>query len=94
VDYVSDLEHPATSAIAVADIQFQQGPRDQPGSRPGVLDSVLLAVVLDRLQAFQAGPYPSRENAIIITKLEECLHWSRARADARAARGALGKLVK
>lgn len=78
----------------VADIQFQHGPRNVEGSTPGVLDSVLIAIVADRLKSFQAGNFPSRENAIIITKLEEVLMWMRQRADARAKRGVLGKNIK
>lgn len=78
----------------VATIQFQQGPRNEPSSTPGATEAVVLAILIDRLRGFQSGPYPCRENAIMLTKLEECLHWTRARADARARRGVLGKSVK
>lgn len=78
----------------VAEIQFQQGPWGQPDSTPGCTEAVLVAIVLDRLRAFQAGPYPCRENAIAITKLEEALHRMRDRADDRALRGVLGELKK
>jgi hypothetical protein len=54
----------------------------------------MLVAMIDRLRGFQAGPFACRENAIILTKLEECLHWTRARADARAKRGVLGKAEK
>lgn len=74
----------------VAYVQFQHGARNEPGSTPGVLDSVLLAIVLDRMLAFQGGGFPSRQNAIIVTKLEECLMWMKNRADERAGRGVLG----
>lgn len=78
----------------VAGIQFQQGPRNVEGSTPGVTEAALLAVLIDRLRGFQAGPYGCRENAIQLTKLEEVLHWTRARADARAKRGVLGTNTK
>jgi hypothetical protein len=78
----------------VASIQFQQGPRNEPGSFPGVTEAALLAVLIDRLQGFQSGPYSCRENALQLTKLEETLHWTKHRADARARRGVLGKNIK
>lgn len=74
--------------------QFQQGPRNEPDSTPGLTEAAVLAAMIDRLQGFQGGPYACRENAIIITKLEECLLWTKVRADARAKRGVLGKAVK
>lgn len=75
-------------------IQFQRGPRNEPGSTPGATEAAVLAVLVDRLRGFQAGPYSCRENAIQLTKLEECLHWTKARADARAKRGVLGRNQK
>lgn len=78
----------------VAAINFQHGPRNVEGSTPGVTEAVLLAILIDRLRGFQAGPFSSRQNAIMLTKLEECLMWTRNRADERAARGVLGKNEK
>lgn len=78
----------------VGGIQFQMGPRNVPGSIPGATEAALLAILIDRLRGFQAGPYSCRENAIQLTKLEETLHWTKARADERAKRGVLGKNVK
>ena len=75
-------------------VQFQQGARNEPNSIPGVTEGVLLAVLIDRLRGFQAGPFACRENAIILTKLEECLMWTKERAHARARRGVLGKEQK
>jgi hypothetical protein len=43
-------------------IQFQHGPRGVAGSTPGVFDDDLLAIVQDRLEGFQSGPYSSAEN--------------------------------
>ena len=78
----------------VAAIQFQKGPRNVEGSTPGMTEAALLVVLIDRLRGFQAGPYSCRENAIQLTKLEEVLHWTKARADARAKRGVLGHNIK
>lgn len=78
----------------VGNIQFQHGARNSEGSTPGILDSCLLAIVIDRLKCFQAGPFSSRQNALVITKCEEALMWMKNRADERAARGVLGHNVK
>jgi len=75
-------------------IQFQKGPRNEEGSTPGVTEAAVLAILIDRLRGFQAGPYACRENAIQLTKLEETLMWTKERAHARAKRGVLGKNVK
>ncbi len=75
----------------VAVIQFQKGPRNEEGSTPGVIEAALYAVLLDRLEHFQAGPFSSRENAIAKTKTEEALMWIQQRVRNRAKRGVLGK---
>lgn len=46
----------------------------------GITNEALIAVVIDRLERFQEGPYKCRENALTITKLEEALLWQGARA--------------
>ena len=84
--YVGDVE--------VARVQFQKGPRNEPGSTPGVLDGVLLAIVIDRMRCFDAGDYRCRENSLVRTKAEEALHWLKHRADERARRSVLGTYQK
>lgn len=71
------------------DVIFQNGPIAEVGVN-GVTQEVLLAIVVDRLRSFQAGPYACRENALALTKCEEALHWLRARTSARIARGVEG----
>jgi len=78
----------------VATIQFQQGPRGEAYSKPGVIDNVLLAIIADRMECFNAGPYSCRENALVLTHVQEAMFWLRHRADTRAKRGVLGKNVK
>lgn len=78
----------------VAEIQFQKGPRHFEGSTPGVTESALVAVLLDRLESFNSGDYRCRENSFAITKLEEALHWFKHRADDRARRQVLGTYSK
>jgi hypothetical protein len=66
-------------------ISFQNGPITN-----GVTHEALLAIVIDRLQAFQKGPFACRENALALTKLEEAMHWLKHRTEARLARGVEG----
>jgi hypothetical protein len=78
----------------LADIQFQHGPRNEPDSTPGIVEAVLLAILQDRLSAFQAGPYACDENAEALRAIEEALGACKRRADARAERGVLGTYAK
>lgn len=87
--YTADI-----NGSTVAEVNFQHGPRNVEGSTPGVTEGAVLAILIDRLRGFQAGPFASRQNAIMLTKLEECLMWTRNRADERARRGVLGKNEK
>lgn len=75
-------------------IQFQKGPRNDPDARNGVLDGDLLEIVRDRLRAFQAGPFATKENACALTHIEEALMWMNKRAEDRAERGVLGTYKK
>lgn len=72
-------------------LQFQKGPRDEYGSTPGVTEGAILAILIDRLESFQAGPYACEENAQTLYYLREALAWTKNRAHDRAARGVLGK---
>ena len=87
--YIADID-----GCEVARVQFQHGPRKVEGSKPGMTEAAVLVVLIDRLRGFQAGPFACRENALMLTKLEEALHWTRARADERARRAVLGKNEK
>ena len=68
---------------------FQNGPIAEVGVN-GVTQEVLLAIVIDRLRSFQAGPYACREDALALTKIEEAQHWLLSRTRARIARGVEG----
>lgn len=72
-----------------ATVLFQNGPIPEVGTN-GITHEALLAVLIDRLQSFQKGPYACRENAIALTKLEEAQHWLKHRTEARLARGVEG----
>lgn len=70
-------------------ILFQNGPINEKGVN-GITQEALLAIVIDRLRSFQAGPFACRENALALTKCEEALHWLQQRAIARMRRGVEG----
>ncbi len=73
-----------------ARVQFQCGPRNEPGSTPGVTHMAMIALLLHPLRCFQNGPFASRFNALAIDSLEVALNWMHARVRDRAARGVLG----
>lgn len=77
----------------VAEIQFQHGPRLAEDSTPGVTEAVIYAILIDRLESFQAGKFACPENAEQLHHLRECLRITRERAEKRAARGVLGTLT-
>ena len=82
----------ATKA-SLAIISFQNGSIREAGVN-GCHHEDLIAIVLDRLRAFQKGDYACRENAIAITKLEEALHRLNDRTADRDTRGVKGTSVK
>lgn len=55
-------------------VSFQNGSIKEFGVN-GCHQEDLLAIVIDRLQSFQAGEYACRENAQALTKLEEAIRW-------------------
>lgn len=70
-------------------VLFQNGPINEVGVN-GATHEALLAILIDRLRAFQKGPYVCRENALALTKLEEAMMWLNERTRGRAARGVEG----
>ena len=73
----------------MAKILFQNGPIKESGVN-GVTGEALMAIQIDRLRSFQAGPFACRENAVALTKLEESLMWLQRRTVARIKRGVEG----
>ena len=85
----ASARNPDFAPLFGSDILFQNGPINEKGVN-GVTQEALLAIVIDRLRCFQAGPYACRENALALTKCEEALHWLHHRTRARMARGVEG----
>jgi len=71
------------------EVLFQNGPINEVGVN-GLTHEALLAILIDRLEGFQSGPYASRENAIVLTKLQEAQLWLQKRTRDRMARGVEG----
>ncbi len=70
-------------------VTFQNGPIGDLGVN-GVSNEALLAIVEDRLQGFQSGPFACRENAVALTKLQESMMWLQKRTRDRMARNVEG----
>jgi hypothetical protein len=59
----------------------------------GTTNEEVLSALINRLGVLNAK-FPSRENSIVITKLEESLMWLNKRTEDRKARGVEGKHIK
>ena len=89
--HVYRVEHANTAGCdPLMTVNFQNGPIAEHCVN-GVTQEILLAIVIDRLRSFQAGPFSSRENALALTKIEEALHWLQQRTLDRMRRGVEGK---
>lgn len=71
-------------------INFQHGPVLEAGVN-GLTNESLIAIVIDRLNGAQEGPFKSRENALAITALQEAELWLAKRTLDRMARGVEGQ---
>ena len=74
----------------VCRIQFQHGARGLPMSTAGVFDDDLLAIVEDRMAAFQAGPFACPENADALSAIQAARAALGVRVARRVAQGVLG----
>lgn len=89
------VRQPVSEEVAfITHIRFQCGPRKEPESDHGLLDTDLLEIVRDRLKSFQSGEFACRENACALTHIEEALMWMNKRVEDRAERGVLGTYQK
>jgi len=70
-------------------VKFQDGPIKEAGVN-GVMDENLIAIVIDRLEGFQSGPYACQENQDALDHLETALGYLQARTAKREARGVEG----
>lgn len=73
-----------------AQIDFQRGPIAEVGVN-GITNEALIAIVIDRLNGAQEGPFRSRFNALAITALEQASLWLCKRTLDRMDRGVEGQ---
>lgn len=83
------IERKATAGDASDILQFQDGAPLYVGVN-GITEEALIAILIDRLQRFNRGEFPSRQNSLAITKLEEAMHWLGDRTGERTERGVEG----
>ena len=72
-------------------IWFQNGPIPQEGNN-GITNEALLAIVIDRLEGFQAGEFASSLNERALTGCKMALNALHDRTEERLKRGVEGKL--
>lgn len=72
-------------------LYFQNGPRNDPASKPGLADEDLLEIVRDRLKGFQRGPFACEANDVALNHVVSALIVLNSRTQERANRGVLGK---
>ena len=88
VDWKQEYEHlNGTKYIGYANsyIHFQEGPVRENGVN-GITEAALLAILIDRYEGFQSGPYACATNAIVLLQLREALANMHARTRERMAR--------
>jgi hypothetical protein len=71
-------------------VQFQHGPRGTDGKLTGAIDASLAAILVDRLECFQAGPFAHESNERALNHFRTGLDILRSRAAERKGRGVLG----
>ena len=72
---------------------FQNGPIKEVGVN-GVTHEALLAILIDRMESFQAGEYKNQDNAEALTALNVALACLQERTKRRIARGVEGTHTK
>jgi hypothetical protein len=84
-----DAQDSESSAVTQLLVPFQSGPIKENGVN-GVTQEALLAILIDRLECFQAGPFASRDNEMALVALRDALYWLQTRTLARIARNVEG----
>lgn len=74
-------------------IHFQEGMPSEKGFN-GITNEVLLGMLIDRLECFQAGPFPCIENVIALGHAKAALVTLQQRTAFRKRRGVEGKPEK
>jgi hypothetical protein len=87
---ISGLKGPLKNdPIPTIDIRFQKRPIQEVGLN-GISEESLLAILMDRLEGFQNGPYKCHSNELGLLHLKQAMRHSKARTKDRQARGVEG----
>lgn len=70
-------------------VLFQNGPIPERGTN-GITHEALLAIVIDRLECFQAGPFACQENQLALEHVRAAQSALKSRTEKRLARGVEG----
>jgi hypothetical protein len=70
-------------------LKFQNGAMEL--GRNGATTEEVLDALIEHINYFQQGKYSCRENALVITKLEEAKHWVLHRKQVREAQNLKGR---
>lgn len=84
-----------TNAVGEANaivVQFQKGPVKEKGIN-GIQHEALLAILIDRLTDFQAGPYASEHNQNALDACQAALRAHDRRTEERIARNVEGRNI-
>ncbi|MCZ6868088.1 MAG: hypothetical protein O7G84_01130 [Gammaproteobacteria bacterium] len=73
-------------------ILFQDGIPAEVGIN-GTTEEALIAILIDRLERFNKGPYACRQNSLAITSLETAMHWLGDRTAERSEHGVEGTMA-
>lgn len=79
-----DIEWQADKLLA-----FQKGPIKEVGVN-GITNEALLAILIDRMEGFQAGPYRCHENGVALSHLHSALRYLHERTARRTKAGTEG----
>jgi len=91
--YISRIDDEKVPVGEFGFIKFQKGPLRETTLNGGFIED-LLAIVIDRLESFQSGEFACKENAIVLRKMHEGVHWLNHRTKDRIDRNVEGKLIK
>jgi hypothetical protein len=72
-------------------IDFQYGPVPESGIN-GITNEVLIAILIDRMEGFQRGPFACERNAMVLDHLQKALMICHGRTQDRIDRGVEGKM--
>ncbi len=81
--------HGGLGAIQFSPIEFQKGAVKDTGPN-GISDEALLAIVADRLECFQAGPFECVENGFALEHVKMAIERLQGRTRDRIKRGVEG----